>query len=175
MTTLSLIDDIIVYICNYLNEFSKMRWMSICKRHRALINRITINYMISYGDIYKLSYRDIFINVFIEASDVYISHGSVNIDILLPRVKYITFDPYFNVPVVLPQGLRAVIFGYYFNQPVTLPAGLKRATFGDLFDQHINFPGTPIRIYMRQPHPEFVPKNVTMYPPMQLFFSHVRS
>ena len=151
-----LINDIIVYICNHLDDRSKIQWLSVCKQHRALIGKITINRRVCYSKVFWLDYRNIFGYVCVDI-DICL-HGGPELDeftrlhtlrlmadagrpMKLPAsLRNMIFPDRFNRAVNLPAGLRRVVFGDKFNQAVTLPPSLQYVKFGSLFNAHVDLP-----------------------------------
>jgi len=151
-------DDIILEIGKFLNTDDKIRWFSVCRRHRRLICRSEITRLVKYTSVAQLPFHHIFANLFVEniaeinavtkiiennvGRKYTISlHFSINEAINLPRgLCGITFGASFNQPVVLHEGLETINFGFYFNQSVILPNSAKHVAFGTYFNQPVVLP-----------------------------------
>ena len=152
-----LIPDIVLQICGYLDDYSKIQLISANKWHRTLIRRITINTRVYYSHAANLQYREIFANLFIDKwrylkddwsklnnfKRLYKLGLKDDFDrcISLPKtLKVMIFGREFNQPVNLPEGLQKVRFGHKFNQSVKLPEGIQIVEFGYWFDQYVVLP-----------------------------------
>jgi hypothetical protein len=59
--------DIIAYLCEFLDDRSKIRWLSACKQHRGLIGKINIRMVVKYTKVAHLPYINIFTNMIFAA------------------------------------------------------------------------------------------------------------
>jgi len=147
-------NDIIVKISAYLPTRNKIAWMSACRRHRGLIDRIRINVPVEYEKICNISWRRAFKHVIVKSSDYcnmledeidvdfLAIHSHNSIDLSGKRAKSVYFYHDFNQPVKLPAGIQKVKFGSSFSRPVDLPEGLISAYLGASNSHLVNLPST---------------------------------
>lgn len=133
-----LINDIVMYICDFLDEYSKIQWLSTCKQHHALIGGIIITQQVVYSKVRYFKHKEIFTSLLVD--DWETTYEAWSVPAGFENLRSLAFGMLFNRPVNLPEGLQHVRFKMSFSQPVVLPSTLKSVNFGMYFDREILLP-----------------------------------
>lgn len=127
----SLIDDIIVYVTNFLNDREKILFLSSTNRVHLLKNKVYYNENVYVDKIKDVPYYDMFTNV---------SIGDLCHKLPKAIVK-ITFDRAFNEDIngYIPNSVTHITFGSFFNRDIKgcIPNTVTHLEFGHSFDQDI--------------------------------------
>ena len=150
-------DDMILEIASYLDDTSKLAWISACRRHRSLICKIKLYAHVKYHIVAKWQHRYIFQTIKIcDDEDVknYTEDDAdykeiifwgifrESIDLSSKSSLSIKFRYLYVNAIILPNTIKYVEFSGGFNHPIRLPEGLISAVFGGIFDQHVTLPST---------------------------------
>ena len=141
-------NDIITYICDFLNDTDKISLLSMSTSAHLLKNKVYFNGQILISKITHLWYFDRFTNIMvleihffpkfianltfgddfnqpirnsIPESVIMSSNPSGSTNMFIPeRVTHLTFGDYFNQPIKdsIPESVTHLTFGMYFNQPI---------------------------------------------------------
>src|SRR5579872_6900445 len=130
-----LIDDMIVHIMTYLNNKSKIQFLSISKNLQQLKNKVQYNEKISLNKIRRLPYYNMFLNVIIQDDNILnnnlcfklpnaITHltldisGTCNKDYIPVTITHLTFGDHFyqDINDCIPNSVTHLEFGISFNK-----------------------------------------------------------
>uniref|UniRef100_A0A6G6ADS9 F-box and FNIp repeat-containing protein n=1 Tax=Borely moumouvirus TaxID=2712067 RepID=A0A6G6ADS9_9VIRU len=125
-------DNIVVYILNFVNDKSKVQFLSTSRKIRNLLMwKIKYTKIYEYGKIKKLPYYNQFNYIKYLANDINIPEG----------ITHLEFGDFFNQPIekCIPDNIINLTFGWEFNQPIKgcIPSQLTHLTFGCRFNQSI--------------------------------------
>src|SRR5579872_7033787 len=127
----TLIDDIIVYITNFLNDKDKLYFLSSCEYFHLFKTKIFFNDCVYIDKIMLLSYFDRFTSVVVNDTQYK----------LPTSCTILVFNDDFNGDIegYIPNGITCVVFGNSFNQNIRgcIPNSVTRIYFKDDFNQDI--------------------------------------
>src|SRR5579872_5262412 len=105
-----IIDDIIIYITNYLDDESKIMFLSVTNQLHSLKNKIYYDEEVMVSDIHNLLYYDRFRNVMVE-----------NAYKLPKSVTHVTLTYYFkddDIEGLIPDSVTHLTFSHHFNRSI---------------------------------------------------------
>ena len=145
--------DIAIYICQFLDDWSKLQLLSINRKLHMIKNKVYYNQMTNMSKIYYLWYRDQMTNIF--THDIYyytlpknVTHITFttnfdkDIKAFIPHtVTYLKFGSRFDrcIKDCIPESVTYLEFGKCFNQNIKdcIPNGVTVLKFGRYFNQNI--------------------------------------
>ncbi|AGC02347.1 FNIP repeat-containing protein [Acanthamoeba polyphaga moumouvirus] len=146
--------ELLIHICNYLNDKDKFSFFFTCKFFRDCSKYVCLKNLYFYHKVKNLISNFKFKTIYYKSIDENIPFGITYLDFLnsfnkpinncIPNtILKLVFGSTFNQNVdgCLPNSIKFLIFGRDFNQVInknTLPDSLIDLTFGDNFNQKIN-------------------------------------
>lgn len=150
-------NDIIIYICNYLNDKDKISFLSINRHMNLIKNKVFYHEMVCINKIQGLWYINQIKNVVIKEN--------VNLSkYIIPNITNLTFGYNFNqcVKGYIPSQVTHLTFGQYFRQSLEgcIPPSVTHLTLpGDIEYNKKYIPSTVIYLtwenYFFALHPAF--------------------
>ena len=125
--------DIILYLCRYMNNRLKIRYLSVSKAMHQLKSKVAFKQRVNLCVIEELFYFDQF--------EYVVAHERFRI---LPKnTKILQFTKHFNESIynlVYPSNLRHILFGSHFCQAIDgcIPDTVKYLLFGKRFNRPID-------------------------------------
>uniref|UniRef100_A0A6G6ADK4 FNIp repeat-containing protein n=1 Tax=Borely moumouvirus TaxID=2712067 RepID=A0A6G6ADK4_9VIRU len=129
--------ELVVYICDYLDDKDKFSIFFTCRIFRSYSNLINLKKFYTYYKIKNFMNKFKFDNIWYFFDGEVVPHG----------ITILCFPNMFNKSItnLIPNSTSNIIFGKNFNQPLnkscleeTLP-NLRELTFGENFNQSIKY------------------------------------
>jgi hypothetical protein len=177
-----LVNDVILIICQYLNDNDKFLFLSTCKQYNQLKNKLILTDLYSIDYIYSTKYYNQCINIIID--ETLINYRTNDIYKFPKNVKMITFDKNFDEDIEsdIPNTVEYLEFygAFKVGKYTKIPTNVNTLIFHDTFiydnnhigitygfnPKNLNFiPSTVKYLSFYNPrlylHPGFIPKGVT--------------
>uniref|UniRef100_A0A6C0C967 FNIP repeat-containing protein n=1 Tax=viral metagenome TaxID=1070528 RepID=A0A6C0C967_9ZZZZ len=142
------IKDVVCYLCEYLDDYQKIHFFSICKRMNKFKKDVSFDQKIQIKKIISLSYFNNFKNIIALTNTIY-PNNVVNLTIpfnefdgnMMPKtlthLRLIGSYQTFLTPI--PSSVTHLSFGDHFNQPIKcIPSSVTHLAFGRDFNRSIN-------------------------------------
>ena len=132
---LNMNNDIIIYVCSFINNKEKINFLSICHKNYSLVKRIYFNDIISISKVIKILPKYRFTNI------MWNSNLNLNPKQKIQIGKNCTND--ILVLLHIPNSVTHLTFGYCFNQEIKdgvallIPNSVTHLTFGNEFNKEI--------------------------------------
>ena len=162
-------NDIIIYICQFVSNCTKVKFLSANRELHMMKNKVPYNEMVLLDRISNFWYRDQIMHICVDV---------MYFDILPKYITHITFGHYFNrnmqcfnrnMQCFIPSTVTHVKFGCFFNQDIKdcIPLNVTHLTFGFHFNKDIRdcIPSNVTHLkfghYFNQDIRDCIPHNVT--------------
>lgn len=133
---MDLLDDIIIYVCKFLSDADKIKFLSTSTHMHSLKNR-TEYHSCDVKKIYQLWYFNQFTQVTINDC----ATGNIN-DYIPKNAKRLIIKTNYDGMINFPQSVTHLTCNGYFNQPIKIPATITHLKLSGYFNQPLICPVT---------------------------------